>query len=315
MDVLSDVLAAMRTGQPYAGRTRGEAPWGLRFLVGDTASCHVVLRGACWLLSDGRDPLPLGVGDVVFTPHGHGHAIADRPDSPVADFRPDGDDESPLRELHLPGPGAATELLCASYSFDRTRPHPLFAELPAIVHMPAQVGHHPSLRAAIDLLGDELRHPRVGTEALLPALVDMLLLYVLRAWLEEQSGHRGAGWATALTDPSISAALRLVHRHPDRPWTVEALAGQAGLSRAAFAKRFTTVVGQPPLAYLTWWRMTTAARLLRGSDAALRAVAPRCGYRSEFAFAKAFKREYGMAPGRYRRLKQAAAPSTAAVPH
>jgi transcriptional regulator GlxA family with amidase domain len=126
-----------------------------------------------------------------------------------------------------------------------------------------------------------------------------LLLYVLRAWLDEQPAD-GAGWATALRDPAITTALRQVHRHPEKPWTVEDLAAVAGLSRAAFARRFTTIVGQPPLAYLTWWRMTAAAKLLRQTDAPLRAIATRTGYASEYAFGKAFKRAYGTAPGQYR---------------
>jgi AraC-like DNA-binding protein len=125
----------------------------------------------------------------------------------------------------------------------------------------------------------------------------MLLLYVLRAWLSAQPE---AGLATALRDRAITTALRQIHRRPDKPWTIEDLAASAGLSRAAFAKRFTTVVGQPPLAYLTWWRMTMAARLLRESDAPLRSIASRCGYASEYAFGKAFKRAYDVAPGRYR---------------
>jgi transcriptional regulator GlxA family with amidase domain len=105
-----------------------------------------------------------------------------------------------------------------------------------------------------------------------------------------------------LRDPAITTTLRQIHRHPDKPWTVADLAAQAGLSRATFAKRFTTIVGQTPLAYLTWWRMTTAAGLLRESDAPLRTIAARCGYGSEYAFAKAFKRAYEMAPGQYRSL-------------
>jgi transcriptional regulator GlxA family with amidase domain len=171
--------------------------------------------------------------------------------------------------------------------------------LPEFIHVPARVGQHPSLRAAVDLLGAELRDPRAGTEAALPALIDMLLLYVLRAWFDEQSADH-TGWATALRDPAITTALHGMHRHPDKPWTVEDLAAVAGLSRAAFAKRFATIVGQPPLAYLTWWRMTLAAQLLRESDMPLRTVAARCGYASEYAFGKAFKRAYDMAPGRYR---------------
>lgn len=115
------------------------------------------------------------------------------------------------------------------------------------------------------------------------------------------------GWGAALRNPAISAALLALHRDPAHPWTVKTLADQAGLSRAAFAHRFTTLIGQPPLGYLTWWRLTLAARLLCESDAPLSEVAAQVGYGSEFSFANAFKRAYGTAPGRYRRHSEATA--------
>lgn len=294
MDVLSDVLVALRTGSPAAAHTSSHAPWGVRFSPGPAAGCHVVLAGGCWFLSEENQPVELRVGDVLFALHGNGYALADHPDSPLVDFAPE--PAEPLDEMRIAGEGPVTELLCAYYTFDPARPHPMLAGLPPFLHLPARVEQHPSLRAAVDLLRTELGDPRAGTEAALPALIDMLLLYVLRAWLDEND----TGWAQALRDPAITAALRQIHRHPDKPWTVGDLAAVAGLSRAAFAKRFTTIIGQPPLAYLTWWRMTTAARLLRESDAPLRTVAARCGYASEYAFGKAFKRAYDTSPGRYR---------------
>ncbi|MBB4906850.1 AraC family transcriptional regulator [Actinophytocola algeriensis] len=299
MDVLSDVLTALRTGRPSAARSSSRAPWGVRFHQGLAAGCHVVLSGSCWLLSEHGEPRPLNIGDVLFTPHGDGYALADQPGSPLVDFDPAPDDTGPLDEMRIDGAGPVTELLCAYYMFDPARPHPLLADLPAMIHVPARVGQHQSLRSAVELLGDELADPRPGTGAVVPALIDMLLTYVLRAWLDEQpDGH--SGWATALRDPAITTALRQIHRHPDKPWTVEDLAAAAGLSRAAFAKRFTTIIGQPPLGYLTWWRMTTAARLLRETDEPLRTIAARCGYASEYAFGKAFKRAFDTAPGQYR---------------
>lgn len=299
MDVLSDVLIALRTGQPSAARSSSHAPWGVRFHRGPAAGCHVVLEGSCWLLSDHGEPRRLSTGDVLFTPHGDGHSLADHPDSPIVDFQPESHGSEPLDGMRIDGAGPVTELLCAYYWFDPDRPHPLLAELPAMIHVPARVGQHPSLRATVELLGQEVADQRPGTEAAVPALIDMLLLYVLRAWLDEQPDGQ-PGWATALRDPAITTALRQVHRHPEKPWTVEDLAAVSGLSRAAFAKRFTTIIGQPPLTYLTWWRMTTAARLLRETDEPLRAIAARCGYASEYAFSKAFKRAYDAAPGSYR---------------
>lgn len=150
------------------------------------------------------------------------------------------------------------------------------------------------------MLGSELENPRIGSDGIVPALIDSLLLYILRAWLDDQPAAAAAGWAAALRDPAVAPALAAIHGDPSAGWTVESLAVRAGLSRAAFARRFATLVGEPPLAYLTRWRMTTAAQLLRESDVPLSAVAARTGYGSEFAFAKAFKREYGLPPGGYR---------------
>src|SRR5690606_12351971 len=300
VDVLSDAITAMRAGVPHSSRTRLAAPWGMRFAPSDGAGCHVVLQGSCWLLPPGRDPIPLAPGDVVLLPYGRGHAIADDPATPLIDVVQDENgDWVPAREMPQ-GTGPVTLMLCGAYRLNRARAHPLLTGLPDVVHLPARIGANPSLRAAVDLLGAELDRPGPGSDALIPALLDSLLLYILRAWLHEHAGRASTGWAAALADPALADALHALHRDPARPWTVEELGARAGLSRAAFARRFTKVVGLPPLAYLTWWRMTIAGRLLATTDLPLRVVAERCGYASEFAFAKAFKREFGVSPGRYR---------------
>jgi AraC-like DNA-binding protein len=137
-----------------------------------------------------------------------------------------------------------------------------------------------------------------GTSAATPALLDLLLLYALRAWFEAPQAP--SGWARASRDPELSVGLRLIHDHPQHAWTVAELGARCNLSRAAFARRFTELTGQPPLTHLTWWRMTVAARLLRASDYSLSAIAEQVGYGSEYAFSKAFRRELGLAPSRYR---------------
>jgi AraC-like DNA-binding protein len=279
VDVLSDVIGATRIGRPHSNRTVRVAPWGFHGQPAPGVGFHVVLQGSCRLVREGHEPVHLGVGDVVcLLPHITDYGLADS------------------------GPGTSAVLLCGAYMLDQSRPHPLLAELPEIIHLPARVGRHPGLRAAVELLGSELDRPQHGTDAIVPALLDMLLLYILRAWYDEQADEHGpGGWVAALADRGISAALSAIHDDPARSWTVAELGALAGLSRAAFARRFAALVGQPPLSYLTWWRMTLAAHLLRDSDAPLGAVAVRTGYTSEFAFAKAFKREHGIAPGGYRR--------------
>ncbi|MFF3439512.1 AraC family transcriptional regulator [Streptosporangium sp. NPDC002721] len=306
MDVLSDVVAFMRTGRPRSALVAWHAPWAQEFgAVPGAAGLQIILRGSCWLIRPGEAPVPLAAGDVVFRPHGDGHTLADSPSPPAVApaCAPDELPDVPRFHASVPedaGP-PATVTLCGGYELDRALSHPLLEDLPELVHLPAHLGRHPELRSTVDLLATELERPRLGTDAIVPALLDTLLLHILRAWLDRRPLPGATGWAAALNDPATTAALQAMHRDPARPWTVAALAAEAGLSRAPFARRFTALLGRPPLTYLTWWRMATAARLLQESDAPLHAVAARVGYTSEFAFAGAFKRRYGIAPGRYRR--------------
>jgi AraC-like DNA-binding protein len=269
MDVVSDVITVLRTGRPSSNRTSIDIRWQVPFDAYEGAGFHVLLRGNCSLLSDFGDPVRLGVGDVVLLPHGSAHQLA----------------------------GDGTELLCGKCRLDRSRSHPLLSELPEIIHLPATVGRHLELRAAIDLLGGEVEADRSGRDAVVSGLLDLLLVYMLRAWLED---NPDTGWSLALTDPAVAGALHAIHDDPARPWTVPELAAAVGQSRATLARRFAALVGQPPMAYLTWWRMTRAAGLLRDSDAPLSAIARQVGYESQFAFSHAFKRLFGQSPNQYR---------------
>ncbi len=298
MDVLTDAIAAMRVGRAHSKRHVLTAPWGMQFENNYGAAFHVVLQGSCWLLPPGDDsPIRLGLGDVVFLHNAGAHGLADDPNSPRTAL-----------DLHDQNDGIPTEttsstvLLCGAYLLDVSRSHPLLSEVPPMVHLPARLGSHDSLHAAVDMLGDELSQPRPGTTGVVSALIDTLLLYVLRTWFEQQGANPGAdGWALAFQDDAIMSALTAMHHAPEREWSIADLGAGAGLSRAAFARRFSAAVGTPPMSYLTWWRMTLAARLLRESDKPHSAIARQVGYGSDIAFATAFKREYGVTPGAYRR--------------
>lgn len=194
-----------------------------------------------------------------------------------------------------------------------TSSHPLVASLPDVIHLPADAERGQALEISIRQIIDETADPRATSASIVVALIDVLLLRILQAWHGKLPAEQVAGWAAAVADPAIAPALRAIHGSPAVPWTVETLARQSGLSRAAFARRFNSVLGEPPLAYLTGWRMTMARRLLRETELPLSAIAERTGYGSEFAFAKAFKRESGRAPGSYR-LASAARPGRLPAP-
>lgn len=298
MDVLTDVLAALRTGPTLCVRTRAHAPWGLRFGGNQGFGFHVILRGSCWLTQADGPPRTLQPGDVVLLADGDEHALTDAPATPAVAFRLDGvRHASRIGHEHLAGPAAGEEtvLLSGAYRMEPRRPHPLLATLPALVHLPNRRRH--GLHTAVELLATEVEEQQPGAEAIISSLVDALLIYILRAWHQDHP----TGWSRALADPAIGSSLHRMHQDPARSWTVEQLGAAAGLSRATFTRRFTALVGEPPLTYLTRWRLTAAARILRQQDVPLSAVARQVGYTSEFAFAKAFKREYGLAPGNYRR--------------
>ncbi|MFL4945999.1 AraC family transcriptional regulator [Streptomyces sp. MMS24-I31] len=298
MDVVSDAISAVRLGHPSSNRVRVGGSWCARLDPYDGAGFHVVLEGGCWLLPDGGAPVSLGVGDAVLLPHGTGHVIAHAQVDAAAVEK-----AVPL-EQWLTGTGPRTrsdhgevEMLCGKYRLDRSRVHPLMAELPKVVHLPNRVGSHLELRAAIDLLAGELDARRPGSCIALPSLLDLLLVYMIRSWMTEATS---GAWPGVLGDPVTSAALRALHSNPAAPWTNDRLAAEAGVSRPTLARRFTTLVGRPPMAYLTWWRLTLAAIQLRDTPDTLAAIARRVGYGSPYALSHAFDREFGTTPGRYR---------------
>ncbi|WP_049564511.1 AraC family transcriptional regulator [Streptomyces sp. SBT349] len=299
MDVVSDAISAAHLGHPSSHRVRMRGSWCARLDPYEGAGFYVVLKGTCRLRTDGGAPIPLAVGDAVLLPHGTGHMISDSAvDAAVAEEK-----AVPFaRWLAGPEPRALpdrheTELLCGTYWLDCSRMHPLMAELPEVVHLPHRVGGHLELRAAIDLLAGELDERRPGSCIALPNLLDLLLVYMIRSWMTETTD---GVWPGALGDPVTAAALRALHSNPAAPWSIDRLAGEAGVSRPTLARRFTTLVGRPPMAYLTWWRLILAATLLRDTPETLAAIAGRVGYGSPYALSHAFAREFGITPGRYR---------------
>ncbi len=302
MDVLADVLAVTRLGATVIAQAELVPPWGLEVDPIAEAHVHVVQRGSCWLRTTGhKQPIHLGAGDVVLIRSGVGHSISDHPKTKPAPYR-QVLDAMPRRLAALPRSRAheTTLVLCAKYLFQHVGPHPLTSLLPAFIHLRAhEAERHVQLQLLLQLLRREAVDAGSGSELVVPRLVDSLLVFIVRAWLEEQPVGAG-GWFGALRDPAIAKALSLMHERPQAPWSVEGLARQVAQSRATFARRFSELVGETPVAYLTRWRMCLAAKLLSESDLSLDEIAARVGYETAAAFSKAFRRSHGTSPGRFR---------------
>ena len=299
MDPLADWLVTAGTTLARLVRTRLAPPWGMKIDSRGQVVLHVVAAGSCWVRATSTTPRRLLQGDLVVLPHGDGHELADERDTPAEAL------ESVLARRRAPAGAPATTLVCGIYSLDGQIARPMLRALPKVVLLPAErIRVHPELGAILSLLIGEVERPEPGAELLLRHLFESLFVYLVRAWLAE-TGDAPAGWLSALRDVPITRALSEMHARPGKEWSVEALARVAGLSRAAFARRFAEALGEPPLTYLGRWRMGLAARLLVESDATLAEVAARVGYDSEFAFSRAFKRIRGVAPSVFRQAAHA----------
>ena len=302
MDVLADVLSVTRMGSTVIAQAELVPPWGLEVDPIAEAHVHVVQRGRCWLRTTlERRHLRLDTGDVVLIRGGVGHSICDDPKTKPEPYR-DVLAAMPRRLARMAESRAheTTIVLCAKYLFQHVGPHPLTSLLPPLIRLPArEAERHVQLQLLLQLLQHEALDSRSGTELVVPRLVDSLLVYVVRAWLEGQPAG-AAGWFGALRDPAIAKALSLIHQQPKAPWSVGSLAQQVKQSRATFARRFAELVGETPLAYLTRWRMCLAAKLLAETELSLDEIAARVGYETAAALSKAFRRSHGTAPGAFR---------------
>ncbi|MBV9337824.1 MAG: helix-turn-helix transcriptional regulator, partial [Solirubrobacterales bacterium] len=194
----------------------------------------------------------------------------------------------------------------AAYDYDLDVAQPLMGPLPHVLHVPADPVAGRSIAAIVDLLAGEIGLRRAGSRAAAARLIDLLLIAAIRRWAEQQPDAGPPSWLTALRDPLVGRVLALLHDRPGEPWTLERLAGEVHVSRATLARRFTDQVGEPPLAYLSSWRMQVAAQRLKHTTDSVESIAREVGYMSEYAFNRAFSRHRGQPPGRYRRLTQAA---------
>jgi len=303
-DVLTAVMDAVRLRSRVFCRSELKSPWGIALRASSHAHFHVIERGGCWLRLQDQEPLALAGGDLVVIPHGTGHTLTDSPKTkarPLEQMVAGRTSEAGCLVMRGGGEGVETSLVCGAFRFERPDAHPLLALLPPLIHIrPAERGAAEWLEATLRFLAWETREAGPGTETIISRLTDVIFVQALRAWIESLPEGRG-GWLGALRDRHVGAALGLIHRVPERDWTNASLASEVGLSRSRFAARFTALVGQPPLTYLTRWRMEKAASLLQEGDRGLAEIAASVGYESEAAFSKAFRRRFGLPPGAYRR--------------
>ena len=304
MDALTDVLEVARVSGSVLAHVHAREPWGLDLAPANGAAFHAVTAGSVWLEIDGELPRRLMPGDVVLLPTGLPHRLLSAPG--VAARRYDDDLKAELvtaaGDLVIPGPGPRSRFLCAGFSYDNELAHPLLSLLPPVLHVsPADEGPETPLQSTLRLLMGELSRHQIGSEAAVERLIEVLFVQVIRSWIDASAESTPPSWLSGLRDAVVARALALLHAQPARPWTVDELAAAVHVSRSTLVRRFNDLVGEPPVAYLTRWRMELAARLLRESEQPVGRISHLVGYTSEFAFSRAFSKHRGEPPGRYRR--------------
>lgn len=315
MDALAALLQGPRARNAFLLRCLMEPPWSMRIQDEAPLCLTVIVRGQACVIDDSGEVTRLGAGDVVINRGPDPYTFADTPTTPVQVVihpgerctTPDG--RSLAEEMALgvrtwgnSAEGTAT-MLIGTYQLAGEVSQRLLRALPPIVVLAADSWDSP----LTGLLSDEITKDEPGQEVVLDRLLDLLLIAVLRAWFA-RSGADTPGWYRAYDDPVVGPVLRLLHHHPAQPWTVAELARRTGVSRAALAARFTRLVGEPPMAFLTGWRLALAADLLVEEELTLESVAHRVGYSGAFALSTAFKKAQGVSPREYRtRLRESAA--------
>jgi AraC-like DNA-binding protein len=316
MDVLAGFLNGPRARGAFLLRSVMDPPWSLRIRDEAPLTIAAVVRGDAWVSYDDDEPAVLGPGDVALLRGPDHYTVADSPDTPPQVIIHPGQvcttvDGVSVAESMSQGvrtwgnaAGGSTVVLTGTYDGDGEISRRLVDALPRLVVLRPEEWDCPF----VPLLAEEIGKDDIGQEAVLDRLLDLLVVAALRTWFARADTP---AWFHAHTDPVVGHALRLLHNNPAHPWTVASLAAEVAVSRAALARRFTDLVGESPMAFLTGWRLTLAADLLLEPDATVGAVARRVGYSSPFTFSTAFKRHYGTSPQGHRRRAMDLAASAA----
>ncbi len=314
MDAVAGLLDGPRAREAFLLRSSLDPPWSLRIEDEAPLTIMAVVRGEAWVVPDDGEPALVRAGGVAIFRGPEPYTVADDPaTSPQALIlpgqrctTPDGQDVAMMRDLGVRAwgnaPDGATVLLTGTYQLDGEVSRRLLRALPGLLVLQDDEWDCP----VIALLADEIVKDEPGQEAVLDRLLDLLVIAVLRAWFARPDAD-APGWYRAHADPVVGHALRLLHHDPAHPWTVAELARETAVSRAALARRFHELVGEPPMTFLTSWRIALAADLLLEPGATIGSVAEQVGYGSPFALSAAFKRLRGISPREHRAAAATAA--------
>jgi AraC-like DNA-binding protein len=310
MDALTEILNSVRVRSTVYCPIEIGAPWGLHIAEEIGAPFFILVKGTAFLVIEELNiRRSLNAGEFIIITKRCACKVSNSPQSKIIDLQewlrrnPPGPDGT----FKVKGKGEVTKFIGGTFFFDHHESHPLLKVLPPFLHFsvtPGEEGKDTKVAdwfgTTLDLITAEAGARKPGAEPIIARLSDILFIQAVRSYAGVASGER-SNWFAAAADPQIGEAIANIHRAPQSQWTVEGLATLSGMSRSAFAGRFSELVGEPPLRYLSRWRMHKAIEMLREGRLTTAEIAALVGYESEAAFSKAFKKWNGKGPGAFRR--------------
>lgn len=319
MDALPEVLRAIRLDSAIYFNSEFSEPWRLRSPesrmlapilsreAGHVIIYHLLCEGRAYVELEEGERIALSAGDIITFPHGHGHVLGGgRPVTPIdAGAALPGFLKRGLELLRAGGGGASCRIICGFLVCDPQLRQAFLGGLPPLIRV--NIRDDPSgqwLENSLKFSVTQAANREAGAGAMLAKLSEAVFAETLRRYVR-QLPEGQTGWLAGLRDAGVGRALTLLHHRHAHPWTVAELARESGLSRTVLSERFRHFLGEPPMAYLTRWRLQLGARALTATSQGVAQIASEVGYESEAAFNRAFKREYGLPPAAYRRDKAA----------
>ena len=295
LDTLGETLHYLKLSGVFYCKSELQGSWGVSLpSMPNTSMFHIITAGSC-LIEHGEQKLELKAGDFVFIPKGHGHVFRSDSAAKVADLfaLPRQQISQCYETMELGDKGEKTMMLCGVVRLEHPSAELIINSMPDMIFIESSKSSFTSwINHTVRLISEEAEQTQIGGETILTRLADVLVIQALRHWISNDADSKH-GWLLALKDERIGKSLSLIHTSPERQWTLESLGKEIGMSRTAFASKFTELVGEPMLQYLTKWRMNLAMMRLKDGEKVTPELVEQLGYKSESAFRRTFKKVTG----------------------
>ena len=300
MDLLSDILESIRLKAViYPKICVTKDSWGIEIPQDDRSQFWRLLNGTCYLKMNGETVIKMKEGEIFFIPHGASHQISGNPKNkcvPSAEYGKALRNGTPL----FKGSDEETVLMGGHFEIAPSFKHPFINSLPKLMHITTMQSELSFwLKNVAVFLNEEISDEKAGRKVILGRLADIIFVLIIRAYVDQENIEQG--FLMALKDERISSSLKSMHEFPEKEWTIEQLATNAGMSRSLYCKEFKRSVGETPMSYLTNWRIIKSKEFLSATKENISEVAAKVGYQSEAAFNRLFKTKVGVTPANYRR--------------